>query len=203
MPIAIVLESGELDKKQLTSNWQAEFDKNGMTRASRVPESRGRSERPLALPHKGGSKTATNSVLAFQCSQTVRLLIYIRRTTKRFTVVYHLFTWSTSIFILIDGDTWNRAVTIILMAGRFVWKWGSMLANGGVSATVDGHGPSHVSPTVRPPGGTATTDLLVLEGGGDGESKTKLTAVYLCVLPAEARIHELIDDDEFRGFASD
>lgn len=35
--IAIVLESSEFSKKQLTTNWQGEFDKNGMTRASRVP----------------------------------------------------------------------------------------------------------------------------------------------------------------------
>ena len=37
MHIAIVIESGEFSKKALTTNWQAEFDKNGITRASRVP----------------------------------------------------------------------------------------------------------------------------------------------------------------------
>ena len=37
MHIAIVLESGEFSNKQLTGNWQGEFDKKGMTRATRVP----------------------------------------------------------------------------------------------------------------------------------------------------------------------
>lgn len=37
MHVAIVLESGLFSKKQLTANWQGEFDKKGMTRASRVP----------------------------------------------------------------------------------------------------------------------------------------------------------------------
>ena len=44
------------------------------------------------------------------------------------------------------------------------------------SATVDDHGPTHVAPTVQLRDGTATTDLRVLEGGGGGESKIKLTA---------------------------
>ena len=35
--VSIVLESGHYSKKQSTTNWQGEFDKNGMTRATRVP----------------------------------------------------------------------------------------------------------------------------------------------------------------------
>ena len=35
--VAVVLESGLFSKAQLSNNWLSEFDKNGMTRATRVP----------------------------------------------------------------------------------------------------------------------------------------------------------------------
>ncbi len=37
MHIAIVLKSGDFSKKQLNTNWRAEFDMNGMPRGSRNP----------------------------------------------------------------------------------------------------------------------------------------------------------------------
>ena len=53
MHVAIILESGLLDTKQLTSNSKAEFDLNGITRATRVPGFAFLPDPPSEAPHQG------------------------------------------------------------------------------------------------------------------------------------------------------